>query len=546
MKKIVFFLILFLTTVSVFFTQTKKNEESSKPNLVVGIVVDQMRFDYIQRYWTKFGNGGFKRLVKEGFVYENAHYNYVPTYTGPGHASIYTGTTPAIHGIIANEWYDKNHHSLVYCSEDKSVNTVGIQGVTSGQMSPRNMQSATMGDQLKLHSNQRSKVIGISLKDRSSIFPAGHSANAAYWYDNSGNFISSTHYMKVLPEWLINFNEKKWAKNYLSQGWNTLLPIEKYSESISDENNYEASPNKKAKAIFPYTYEEYISKNDFSILRASPFGNSIIRELAISCIQNEKLGKGQETDMLCISFSSTDYVGHSFGPRSVEVEDTYLRLDQDLNQILTFLDQNIGTGKYMVFLTADHGGCDVPSHLMDLKIPAGYVNEIEIEKETKKYLWETYGDSLILSFSNQQFFLNQALMKAKKIDHEEVEKKICDFALKFSGVSESYPSSVIKYSNMNENLFRGAIQKGYNFQRSGDVILCYKPGYMDYAPKGTSHGSEFAYDSHVPIIFYGWKITKGSSVSKVFVTDIASTVCHLLGIAFPNGNIGNPLKEIAK
>ena len=530
----------------ILLSQTKTNGQASKPKMVIGIVVDQMRYDYITRYWSKFGEGGFKRLVSEGFSFQNAQYNYVPTYTGPGHASIYTGTTPAVHGIIANEWYDKNSGKLVYCSEDKKVNSVGVAEGVAGQMSPRNMLSSTIGDQLKLHTNQRSKVIGISLKDRSSIFPAGHSANAAYWYDNSGKFISSTHYLKSLPEWVNSFNAKEWPKLYLTQGWKPLLPIEKYTESISDENTYEGDPARKGKSVFPYTYETFVSKNEFSILRATPFGNSILKEFALECIKNEKLGEGSETDMLCISFSSTDYIGHSFGPRAVETEDTYLRLDSDLSQLLNSLDQKFGKGNYLVFLSADHGGCDVPAHLADLKMPGGYINEIEIEVETKKHMLQVYGDSLISSYSNQQFFLNDAILAAKKLDKEVIAKKIADFVLKFNGVAEAFPADYVKYENMNENNFRSLLQKGYNFQRSGDVLVTYRPGYMDYAVKGTTHGSEFSYDTHVPIIFFGWKVKKGNSVHKVFVTDIAPTICNLLGIAFPMGNTGNPLPEVSR
>lgn len=530
---------------SALIAQTKTvPAKLSKPKLIVGIVVDQMRQDYIFRYWDKFGNGGFKRLIQEGYFYKNAHFNYVPTYTGPGHASIYTGATPSVHGIIANDWYNKEIGLTIYCTDDASVKTVGSES-KAGLMSPKNLLTTTIGDELKLNSNQQSKVFSVSLKDRSSILPAGHSANGAFWFDGSvGKFISSTHYTNELPKWVNEFNSKQLAKNYLSQGWKTIYPLANYFESISDLNNYEKAPNKKDTAVFPYEYSKYIEKNNYEIIKATPYGNSITKDIALACLKSENLGKGKYTDMLCISFSSTDYVGHSYGPRSVEVEDVYLRLDKDLEELLNYLNTNIGKNNYVLFLTADHGACDVPAHLNDMKIPGGYINESELKQNLKSFCKTQFNDSLVLALENQQVFLNESFMFANKMDKTKIEHELSNYLLSIKGVAEAYPSEVIKYEQYSEGSFKYLIQKGYNHVRSGNVAFSYNPAWMEYQNKGTTHGASYSYDTHVPVLFYGAGIPKGSSVKKVNITDIAPTVSLIFGISFPNGTTGKPLEEL--
>lgn len=526
------------------FVHAQKRTGLKQPILVVGIVVDQMRHDYIYRYWNKFGNGGFKRLVNDGYFFRNAHYNYVPTYTGPGHASIYTGTSPATHGIIANDWYNKDTGKMMYCTDDPSVKPIGTAG-KAGLMSPKNLLVTTIGDELKLSTSQQAKVFGISLKDRSSILPAGHSANGAFWFDGSiGKFISSSHYAGALPAWLNDFNNRQLAREYLQKGWNTLYPLASYTESIADRNNYEKAPNKKDTAVFPYDYSVQLSKNDYEILKSTPYGNTITKDLAIACLRAENLGKGQQTDMLCVSFSSTDYVGHYYGPRSVEVEDVYLRLDKDLEELLKALDNQVGSGNYLVFLTADHGACDVPSHLRDLKIPGGYVNEDELATQLKSYCQSQYGDSLISCLVNQQVFLNESKIAAMKLDKTKIEHQLADYLLGIAGVAEAYPSDVLRYESFSDNSFKFLIQKGYNHVRSGHVAFSYNPAWMEYMNKGTTHGASYSYDTHVPVIFYGAGISRGNSARRVNVVDIAPTVSLMLHMSFPNGTTGRPLEEL--
>ena len=541
-----FFLFCVLFYPLLIFSQTKKEGSgNSSPKLVVGIVVDQMRNEFIYRYWNRFGNGGFKRLAQDGFYYRNAHYNYIPTYTGPGHASIYTGATPRKHGVIGNDWYVKSNSAMTYCTQDSSAKTIGTT-TKNGQMSPKNLLSSTIGDEMKLSSNRKAKVYGIALKDRSAIFPAGHAADGAFWMEETnGEFISSSHYMNDLPRWLKNFNDDRLPKAYLEKWWSTLYPIETYTNSIGDENKFEAAPNKKEFPVFPYEYKSYTEKNDFSIIRSTPFGNSITKDLAIECLMKEELGKDAITDLLCISFSSTDYIGHYYGPRSIEVEDAYLRLDKDIEELLNRLDKEVGKNNYLVFLTADHGAADVPGHLAQLSIPNGNLRENKVLKQVRKYFLSQYGDSLIVSnVSNDQIYLNEKKISSLRLNIEDLEEKLCQFLLTINGVAEAFPTQVLKYSSPNPYDPKALLQNGYNQKLSGNVCYTLKPGWIDHGEKGTTHGSGYIYDTHVPLIFYGHSINKGESVLPVNITQIAPTVCELLNINRPNSSSPELLEQL--
>jgi len=540
MKKPLLLAVLVFFLYGNLFPQAKK-ENQVKPKLLVGIVVDQMRNDYIYRYWNRFGSGGFKRLITQGYYYRNHHYNYVPTYTGPGHASIYTGSTPRQHGIIGNDWFVKINSTKINCVQDTGVKPIGTKN-NSGRMSPKNLLSTTLGDELKL-SSPKSKVIGVALKDRSAILPAGHAADAAYWIDEvSGDFISSSWYMSDLPRWLKNFNDEHLAKTYLEKWWAPLYPIDTYTASLPDENKYEAVPNKKDFPVFPYEYKPFIEKSDYSIIKATPYGNSITKDLAMECIVKEELGKDEFTDLLCVSFSSSDIIGHAYGPRSVEVEDCYLRLDKDLEELLNRLDKEVGKGNYLVFLTADHGGADVPKHLMDQKIPAGYALESKIMKDARKFMLSSYGDTLLLNaVMNEQLYLNEKRCEALRLDLDELEEKLCRFLLTENGIAEAYPSKVMKYGAFEKQDIRTYLQNGYNFRLSGNVCYTLKPAWMDHGEKGTTHGSAYDYDSHVPLIFYGTGISAGENVDWCSIPQIAPSLSELLKINRPNASSGDLL-----
>lgn len=524
------------------FSQPSKAQQApSAPKLVVGIVVDQMRYDYIYRYWDKFGNDGFKKLVNEGFFCKNTNYNYVPTYTGPGHASVYTGTTPSIHGIAGNNWYDRNTSRNVYCSEDKSVQTVGSPS-WAGQMSPKNMLTTTVCDQLRLATNMKSKVIGIALKDRGAILPAGHTANGAFWFDDSnGAWITSSFYMKDLPQWVTNFNSKNQADVYLNQEWNTMLPIEKYTESIADENLYEGKLG--GKSVFPYNLSEIKKQSGHGLVRNTPFGNSFTKDFAIEAIKGENLGKNSVTDFLCLSFSSTDYIGHIFGPQSIEMEDTYLRLDSEIADFLKFLDGWVGKNNALVFLTADHAAVEVPAYLAALKIPSGYIYFDGEINYLKSYFFKTYGDSLIRYYDNQQVYLDHKTMEEKKLKSEEIENHIASHFQKKTGVAQVVTATSLKNCDFN-SVPRNLVSNGWNPKRSGDVMLNFEPGWVEFGKTGTTHGSPYSYDTHIPLIFYGWRIKPGTNVSEINITDIAPTISMLLNIQFPNGCTGKVIEDV--
>jgi len=537
--------ILFL--VFIFSLKSQTSAQNEKPKLVVGIVVDQMRYDYLTRFYDKYEEGGFKRLMQDGYNCKNNHYNYIPTYTGPGHASIYTGTTPKYHGIIANNWYDKEEKCSVYCAEDKTVLALGTNSNLE-LMSPRRMLTTTFADENRLFTQLKGKSIGISIKDRGAILPAGHSANAAYWFrgKDEGNFISSTYYMEELPTWVTSFNASRSIENYMDT-WDTLYDISTYTESGADLNNFEKGFRGKGMATFPYDLKKLSKKNGgFDLLKATPYGNSIVTDFAIEALKAEALGKDNITDVLAVSFSSTDYVGHNFGVNSKEIEDTYIRLDKDLKRFFEVLDAEVGVGEYTLFLTADHGAIDVPAYLQSLKIPAGYVDNNQFKERFNTFLKDSYGTTAIVeNISNNQIFIDKNKLKKLGLDLETVQKAIVNEQINYSNISKVYTATTMNSVYFADGI-EALLQKGYNQKRSGDIILVNNPAYISYPKVGSTHGSGLNYDTHVPLLFYGKGIKKGHTFKKTEITDIAPTISALLGISFPNFSIGEPLEYIYK
>lgn len=537
-----------------FAAQAKKNPPPapepipSQPKLVVGIVLDQMRFDYVYRYWDKLGNDGFKRMLSQGYECRNTNFNYMPTYTGPGHASIYTGTTPAVHGIIANDWLDRETGKSVYCVQDDGVKGVGSAS-DEGKRSPRRLLTTTIGSQLQLATNHGSKIFGIALKDRSAILPAGPTANAAYWYDGaSGNFITSDYYMKSLPLWVGEFNDRKLVDQYLSQPWTTLLPIEQYTESLADVNPYEGIWKGEAQPAFPHNIPALKDQNGkLGMIRSLPAGNSFTRDFAQALIQGENLGKGKFTDFLAVSFSSTDYIGHMFGPQSIEVEDCYLRMDKELAEFLKFIDNWVGKNSALVFLTADHGAVENPQFLIDAGIPGGFFREDIVEDSLKKTLKRVYGDTLVWGIANDQVYFHHKNMEAKGIKQEELQKFVADFLMRFPGVASTMTASALSANEYTETP-KHLVQKGFYFRRSGDVAIILNPGWISdwHRSTGTTHGTPWSYDTHVPLYWWGWKVQNGKSDTPVFIPDIAPTICMMLNIQAPNGCTGTPITGITK
>lgn len=541
MKKI---LMLFILSINLFGIDVKAQNPGENPKLVVGIVIDQMRWDYLYRFANNYSNDGFKRMINNGYSFENTYIPYLPTYTAVGHTCIYTGSIPAIHGIVGNNWYERSIGKGVYCTDDSTVTTVGSQ-TKQGKMSPVNMWVTTVSDELRLSTNFKSKVIGVSLKDRGSILPAGHSANAAYWYDDKeGKWISSTYYMQSLPGWVKKINDEDRVSAYMSKDWNLLLSKEKYLQANDDANDFEGTYKDQKNNSFPYNLNSIEKKEKYSAFKTTPFAATYTFDFAKNAIENEKLGQNIVPDFLAVSISSTDYIGHRNGPNSLEIEDAYLRLDRDIAEFLSFLDTHIGKGKYLVFLTADHAVNHIPAYLNAHKLPGGVFDNKDFVKQINTTIEAEFGiKKIIINSDNYQFYLDGDAIKNSGRDAAVVKKKIIEEVKKFPFVVDAFETVQIATITYPEPIHTRLIN-GYNPVRSGDIEYTIKPGYFSGNKTGTTHGMWNPYDSHIPLLWYGWAIKPGATHREVYMTDIAPTVAALLKIQMPSGCVGKVLQEI--
>lgn len=516
-----------------------------RPKLVVGIVVDQMRWDYLYRFADKYGQDGFKRMMNDGFNCQQTFINYLPSFTAAGHASIYTGSVPALHGIVGNEWFDRNTGRSIYCTEDSSVVAIG-GSEDAGKMSPRNLLATTITDELRLATNFQSRVIGLSLKDRGAILPAGHTANAAYWYDvKTGKFMTSSYYRNDLPEWLLIFNKRNLSDSLMNLDWQTLYPIAHYTESSVDKNPYEGSIKGERNPVFPHLTSTLSSKNKKKGIRYTPFGNTLLRMLAEACIEKEQLGQRQTTDFLTISFSATDYAGHLFGPNSIEIEDVYLWLDQDIAGLLKYLDQQLGKGNYLVFLTADHAAAQNAFFMEQNKIPAKSLSFKKLKHQLNQYLFSIYKDSsLVRSLYNYQVFLDHGRMQDIGIKESGLLRDIQIWLENQEGITAVYNLSDGSVNNAPEPL-SSMIKNGYFRNRCGGLQLILNPQwYSGYGQTGTTHGGWNPYDTHIPLLWYGWHVPEGESFQPTSITDIAPTLAALLHIQMPNACVGKVIEPV--
>ena len=519
-----------------------------RPKLVVGVVVDQMRWDYLYRYQERFGDNGFKRLMREGFNCENTMLNYIPAVTAIGHTSIYTGSVPAIHGIAGNDFHIDGKQT--YCTDDAAVATVGSNS-DAGKMSPHNLKVTTIGDELHLATNYRSKIISVSLKDRASILPGGHTADGAYWFDaETGNFITSTYYRKDLPGWLKKFNDRQLAKHYLSQDWETLYPTESYKNSTADNNSYENPFPGADTPTMPVTTSKLMDSEGLELIRNTPYGNTLTIDLALAAIDGERLGNRGETDMLAVSLSSTDYIGHQFGTYAIETEDTYLRLDRDIARLLAALDQKIGKGEYLLFLTADHAAAHNFKFLTDKGIPAGGWDIEKTKAALNSHLKAEFKTdcNLVSGLLNYQIFLDNEKIDSLGISKENVVAAAIDYIKRGEGVYCAVEQENAGTATLPSPI-KDRIVNGYYPGRSGEIQIIMQPGWYGLeseATGGTDHGVWHPYDTHVPLIFFGSGINPGATFTPVEITDIAATVCALLHIQMPDGCLGKPVTELTK
>jgi len=541
-------LILFFSSTSLIYSQDTKKIPPEKPKIIVGIVVSQMRYDYIQRFWDKFGDNGIKLLIDRGTVCKNASFNYLFSQQGVGHASLSTGTTPADHGIVGKEWYLNLQDKIEQSAEDQLHKAVG-GNVENGHLSPKNLMVSTFADELRLSNNFQSKVFSVSLDPAPGIFSAGHTANGAYWFDDlTGNWITSTYYADSLPGWVDDFNNKRFPDIYVKEIWEPLLPLVNYTESLPDNNKYETGFS--GKVTFPYELEKIsaLKKNkyDFGLLDRTPFGNTYTKDFASTLIVNEQLGKDDITDVLMICFTATEKIGTLFGPNSVEVEDAFLRLDNEIAHFLTFLEEYVGRENALVFLTSDHGVAQVPSYLNDNKIPAGYFNQNGALSLLISSMNNTYGrGNWVKAYHAQQVYLNRTLIEDSKLSLLQMQDFVAQFMLQFTGVANAVTGYTLQTTNFTDGVFR-KIQNSFNQKRSGDVIINLKAGWVEKNDASTGGTSSYTYDSRIPLIWYGWKIGRATVTRHVDIIDIAPTISNFLNITYPNSCTGTPVFELVQ
>lgn len=551
MKKLITYALACMSLVATNSLQAqeqKRHTTADRPKLVVGMVVDQMCWDYLYRYNERFGEGGFRRLLSDGYNCHNTRINYIPSVTAIGHASVYTGSVPSLHGIAGNNFYDRG--KPMYCTEDKSVQTVGAENGKSGQMSPRNLLVTTITDELRLATNFTSRVVGVALKDRGSILPAGHSATAAYWFDDkSGNFITSTYYMDKLPRWVEQFNSKRLAEKYLRDGWKPLYDLRTYTNSIADANNYESSWG-DVPATLPLDTRKLMKAEGVGVIRTTPMGNDLTLDMAKAAIEGEQLGMRRDsTDFLAVSLSSTDYIGHKYATYSVEIEDTYLRLDRSLAQFFSYLDAKYGKDGYLFFITADHAAAHNIQFLRDKKLPGDKWRTDYAAKKIDSVARAVAGTDakLLIDIANYQVFFDEQKIDELGVDRDKLYNAVVRELSKQEGVNYAVRGDRVNPISLPLEI-ASRIINGYNQQRSGAIFVVTQPGWVssgnDRPYLGTTHSVWSPYDTHIPLIFMGKNVPSGHLYREVHMTDIAPTLSFLLKTQLPSGSIGKPITEL--
>jgi predicted AlkP superfamily pyrophosphatase or phosphodiesterase len=486
--------------------------EAPKPKLVLAIVVDQFRYDYLTRFRSGY-NGGLEQLLTKGAVYTNARYIHFPTVTAVGHSTFLSGALPAVSGIISNDWYDRELKKNVTSVSDPKETLLGATGEAS---SPRRLLVSTVGDELR-SANAKSKVIGISLKDRAAILPAGHMANGAYWFDNkTGAFVSSTFYFPELPGWVKDFNGTHPANKYAGQEWmgkKFVEPGEKLNESLA----------------------------------ASPWGNELIEAFAERAVESEQLGKRGITDLLAVSFSSNDYVGHAVGPDDPQVQDMAIRTDILFRKLFAFIDKQVGMKDVLVVFTADHGVAPTPEMSKQRKLEAGRFPAGATEKPVEAALEAKFGPGKWIEKvvdGGTMLYLNHALIHEKNLDSAQVDRVAADAARSIPHIFRAYTREQLMNGQTGSDISGRAVANGFFPPRGADVVVIQEPYWLFGGISGTSHGTPFGYDTHVPVIFMGPGIKPGKYYDSVTVNDIAPTLATLLSVEIPSGAAGRVLAEM--
>ncbi len=532
-RTLMFCVIFFLGGYAAESQPRTQNTTANRPKIVVGMMVDQMRWDYLYKFENRYGEGGIKRLLREGFTCENTMIKHAPTVTACGHASVYTGTTPAINGIAGNGWYDRAWGRDISNVEDSTTESVGGPG--GKNKSPNNLLVTTIGDELRMATNFQSKVVSVSIKDRGAILPGGHSANGAFWH-SGGKFVTSTYYMKSLPDWAEKFNATDWSKKLMPNGWNTLYPINTYTLSDADDKDYENPFKGEDKPVFPHIKAS---------LTGSPYGNTFTLEFAKAAVEGYGLGKGEFTDMLAVSLSSPDGIGHQFGPTSIEVEDNYLRMDKDLEDFFNYLDRQFGKDGYLYFITADHGVNQSPGFLEENKLPTGILDTKLVDNMNLKLMKKFGQDKLVIAYSNGQLYLNYELIENRRLDQTAVSEFIITELRKEPGIQYAFLNEKLGSATLPEPL-KSMYINGYHPKRSGDIVIIKSSGWKGGSRMGATHGDWNPYDAHIPLVWMGKGIRPGKTNRTVGMNDIAPTLAAILKIQMPSGTTGEVIYEVTQ
>jgi len=521
---------------------------SQKPKLIVGITISGMMYDYLSVYWEKFGDDGFRKMATSGANCKNARYNYLITEPSVGYASIATGANPSEHGIVSDFWYERTTNEIAYCIKDPQQ--TAIEGsYDAGSYSPSLMHNRTLSDEIRVKSRFRSRSIGVSIDPQASILMAGHTATGAYWIDPvHANWISSSYYMDSLPQWLVDFNQKNYRDIYLDRTWETLRQISSYEESMLDNNPYETGFN--GQITFPYDLSRLgktaSGEKDYTLLMSTPWGNTYTKDMAIAAIVNEELGQRDVTDMIHIGFNATKYLSERFTTWSVEMQDAYLRLDQDIAHLLGFLDDQLGMENVLVYLTAENALAVDPRYLSEYKIPSGFFNSRTSISLLKSYLNAIYGrGDWVTFYYAQQIYLNHQLIEDSRLSLEDVQDLVARFMVQMTGISNAVQSYVLQRNQFSEGVLQ-RVQNSYYQKRSGDVMLYLTPGWVEHSNMGGGEYAEFRYAPHVPLIFYGWKVNRVTIPYKVSPIDIATSIASFLEISMPENATGKVIPDLVK
>ena len=515
---------------------------NERPKLVVRIVIEQMRYEMLLRYWDKFQEEtGFKKLVSRGTLCKNTQLDYALTDRAPGFATLTTGANPSTHGIIADYWYNRLSDETIYCIEDKQTSAIGSVDQRHG-FSPRHLLNGTLGDEMKML-NPRSKVFSLSLHPISAILGAGNISDGAFWFeDKTGNWMTSSYYRDSLPEWIHEFNNKGLQDTYMNRQWEKLMPDTNYTSSLPDENDTEEGFLLIYKNHFPYNLSLLKSKSrTYKYLKYTPFGNTYTKDFVHSLIINESLGQDRHTDMLTVSFAGSAYVNEIFGVRSMEMEDLFLRLDKQLGHLVGFLEDQVGKDNFILVLTSDRGSSDPYEYRDQQNMPARKFKPKHGLSLMKSYLNIVYNqEQWIKSYTKRQLYLDHGLVDQHRISLADMQETVSNFMVKKSGITYAVKASTLQESDFSDGLYE-KLQHSYHPTRSGDIFLGLEAGSIE---QSVSSGSAYNYDNHIPLIWYGSGIGKGEIQTKVHMRDIAPTISMLIDIPLPEASEGQPILEL--